>query len=239
MSAPLPGGLATGRLGAAESDDDPSSPAQLISLSQPRQGMPSEAVPLAVFAAGIQPVLVTYFLHSDHLDRPVKMTDAARNLVFDAIYQPFGQLYAVSGTASLDARFPGQWFEPESGLAYNWQRHYDASTGRYTQPDPLGFIDGPSVYAYGDNSPEAYFDSTGLADDAPRSLPMKGPPSGSLRHPSGQIRIYNRFGAPFCDIDVHPEGGSSEPHLHFWAGNRRLKSIPLPIPIPKLVDPDM
>ncbi|MGE0056065.1 MAG: RHS repeat-associated core domain-containing protein [Hyphomicrobium sp.] len=29
-----------------------------------------------------------------------------------------------------------------------WHRHYDPTIGRYTQPDPLGFVDGPSVYAY-------------------------------------------------------------------------------------------
>jgi RHS repeat-associated protein len=28
----------------------------------------------------------------------------------------------------------------EAGLHYNWHRHYDPSLGRYTQPDPLGFV---------------------------------------------------------------------------------------------------
>ncbi|MEJ2626264.1 MAG: RHS repeat-associated core domain-containing protein [Pseudolabrys sp.] len=45
-------------------------------------------------------------------------------------------------------RFPGQYFLLESGLHYNSHRHYDPTLGRYTQPDPLGLIDGPSVYAY-------------------------------------------------------------------------------------------
>jgi RHS repeat-associated protein len=40
--------------------------------------------------------------------------------------------------APEDLRFPGQWFQLETGLAYNWHRHYDATTGRYLQPDPLG-----------------------------------------------------------------------------------------------------
>ncbi|MEZ5901197.1 MAG: RHS repeat-associated core domain-containing protein [Hyphomicrobiaceae bacterium] len=44
----------------------------------------------------------------------------------------------------VNARFPGQWFQLEAG----WHRHYDPTIGRYTQPDPLGFVDGPSVYAY-------------------------------------------------------------------------------------------
>ncbi|MCC2100630.1 MAG: RHS repeat-associated core domain-containing protein, partial [Hyphomicrobiales bacterium] len=60
---------------------------------------------------------------------------------------------------------PGQWFQLESGLAYNWHRHYDATLGRYVQPDPLGLTamlsDGPSVYGYVDGNPVAYVDRNG------------------------------------------------------------------------------
>jgi RHS repeat-associated protein len=61
----------------------------------------------------------------------------------------------------LDARFPGQWFQSETGLHYNWHRSYDPTLGRYTQPDPLGFVDGPSVYAYAGGSPQRYVDRDG------------------------------------------------------------------------------
>ncbi len=40
----------------------------------------------------------------------------------------------ITGPAALQMRFPGQWFQLEAGLAYNWNRHYDSTTGRYTQP---------------------------------------------------------------------------------------------------------
>jgi len=49
----------------------------------------------------------------------------------------------------------------ESGLHQNWWRHYDPTTGRYTQVDPLGFVDGPSVYGYARGSSLAYADRTG------------------------------------------------------------------------------
>ncbi len=61
----------------------------------------------------------------------------------------------------LDARFPGQWFQLESGLHYNWHRHYDPTLGRYTQPDPLGFVDGPSVYGYAKLNPQIHVDPSG------------------------------------------------------------------------------
>src|SRR5688572_18567159 len=75
-----------------------------------------------------------------------------------AKWLPFGAPHSITGSASLDARFPGQWFQIESGLHYNWHRHYDPSIGRYTQPDPLRFVDGPSVYAYAKGSPQVNVD---------------------------------------------------------------------------------
>ena len=103
----------------------------------------------------------TDYLHADHLNRPIEMTDTAKNVVWQAHYWPFGEAYSITGSASNNLRFPGQYFLLESGLAYNWYRHYDATLGRYTQPDPLGFVDGPSVYGYVNSSPEMYVDPDG------------------------------------------------------------------------------
>lgn len=71
------------------------------------------------------------------------------------------QAHAITGTASTNLRFPGQWYQLEAGLHYNWHRHYDPSLGRYTQPDPLGFVDGPSVYAYARSNPLVFVDPRG------------------------------------------------------------------------------
>src|SRR5205814_542941 len=104
----------------------------------------------------------TYFVHTDHFERPVMMTDAADAVVWQASYLPYGEVYSITGSASLDYRFPGQWFQLESGLNYNWHRHYDPTTGRYVQPDPLGMPDGPSRWAYAGNSPLMNVDPSGL-----------------------------------------------------------------------------
>ncbi|MBK9079483.1 MAG: RHS repeat-associated core domain-containing protein [Hyphomicrobium sp.] len=50
----------------------------------------------------------------------------------------------------------------KSGLHYNRHRHYDSSLGRYFQPDPLGLVDGPSLYAYVGNDPLGDADLDGL-----------------------------------------------------------------------------
>ena len=65
------------------------------------------------------------------------MTDAAKAVVWKAVYEPFGTVYSTTGAAAQNMRFPGQWFQIESNLAYNWHRHYDATLGRYISADPL------------------------------------------------------------------------------------------------------
>ncbi len=118
----------------------------------------------------------TLIVHVDHLNRPVRMTNSTKASVWDVIYTPWGTFHSATGAQTLNARFPGQWFQLESGLHYNWHRHYDPSLGRYTQPDPLGFVDGPSVYAYAGNSSIIRIDILGLADS-------QGPPN--IRFPGG------------------------------------------------------
>ena len=84
----------------------------------------------------------------------------SRSRTYDQ-WQPWGGAHILTGAQTLNERFPGHWFQLESGLYYNWHRHYDPSLGRYTQPDPLGFVDGPGVYGYGRNSPQRYVDKDG------------------------------------------------------------------------------
>lgn len=136
--------------------------------AEARQGIPPEAgelpdslsLPIAVIADAATTPEILYVL-TDHLFRPVELRDGSKAVVWSAVWLPFGGAHAVTGSASLDARFPGQWFHIETGLHYNWHRHYDPATGRYTQPDPLGFVDGPSRYAYVRNSPLVRTDPTG------------------------------------------------------------------------------
>jgi len=35
-------------------------------------------------------------------------------------------------------RFPGQYFDKETNLHYNYFRYYEPETGRYISPDPIG-----------------------------------------------------------------------------------------------------
>ncbi|MGQ2906049.1 MAG: RHS repeat domain-containing protein [Neoaquamicrobium sediminum] len=99
------------------------------------------------------------------------MTDDVKAVVWEASFLPFGAVDTLSGPASLDYRFPGQWFQLESGLHYNWHRHYDPTTGRYLQPDPLGMPDGPNRWAYALNSPLMKIDPEGTYQIDPKFTP--------------------------------------------------------------------
>ncbi|MFJ5262085.1 putative T7SS-secreted protein [Streptomyces sp. NPDC088387] len=56
--------------------------------------------------------------------------------------------WARDNTAYTPLRFPGQYYDPETGLHYNCFRHYDPETGRYTSPDPLGLAPAPNPLGY-------------------------------------------------------------------------------------------
>ncbi len=70
--------------------------------------------------------------------------------------------WPITSPAYTPLRFPGQYFDPESGLHYNYHRYYDPETARYTTPDPLGLAPSPNPVAYVHN-PHTWTDPLGLA----------------------------------------------------------------------------
>nr|WP_326600534.1 RHS repeat-associated core domain-containing protein [Streptomyces sp. NBC_01803] len=70
----------------------------------------------------------------------------------------------TNATAYTPLRFPGQYYDPETGLHYNHHRHYDPQTARYTTPDPLGLTPAPNPTTYVHN-PHTWTDPLGLAPE--------------------------------------------------------------------------
>jgi RHS repeat-associated protein len=63
---------------------------------------------------------------------------------------------------AYNIRFPGQYYQAETGLYQNTQRDYDPVTGKYIESDPIGLKSGVNTYAYAYNRPTQYVDPTGL-----------------------------------------------------------------------------
>jgi RHS repeat-associated protein len=89
--------------------------------------------------ANTTPPKVYYYLN-DHLGTPQLMTDENNVVVWEAKYRPFGEAVVHPySTVENNVRLPGQYFDQETGIHYNYHRYYDPRTVRYLRPDPLRF----------------------------------------------------------------------------------------------------
>lgn len=113
--------------------------------------------PIAMIRNGSQ----VYNIHTDHLGRPQTLTQNG-TVRWQAFNSPFHRKVTASAIGAMNLGFPGQYYDDESNLYYNWHRYYDPSTGRYTQSDPIGLAGGLNTYAYVGGNPLLSIDPFGL-----------------------------------------------------------------------------
>jgi RHS repeat-associated protein len=102
-----------------------------------------------------------FYIAPDHLGAPHQITNAAGQVVWLWDHDPFGN-GAPTGSLVYNLRFPGQYFDAETGLSYNYFRDYDPKLGRYVQSDPIGLAGGVNSYAYSTGNPVSHYDIYGL-----------------------------------------------------------------------------
>ena len=103
-----------------------------------------------------------YFYHNDHLGTPQKLVAQNGSVVWSATYSAFGEASVERETVTNNLRFPGQYYDVETGLHYNWHRYYDPGIGRYVSVDPISFAGGDAnLYRYVKNNPLNFMDPEG------------------------------------------------------------------------------
>ena len=138
------------------------------------------AIPIGLYRNGR-----FYAIHPDHLGTPRLITDEANLPVWQWPYSAFGAnkptgilkatqkpkqawtneptlLKATNPALTFNLRYPGQYFDEESNLNYNYFRSYMPAQGRYSQPDPIGLEGGMNRFNYADGNSIVAADPTGL-----------------------------------------------------------------------------
>ena len=164
-----------------------------------------------------------YHVHTDHLGCPELVLDDAGHTAWRASIDPYGTAHIDVG---LDfhqpLRWPGHYFDAETGLHENRFRSYSPELGRYLQSDPEGTEGGLNLYAYTDN-PLRHVDLRGLQggpcpDDVPfcKYREKGGPDSEHVQE--GEVGSYK-------DLKAKAKTGDKMEHDHIPAFNSVRKAI--------------
>jgi RHS repeat-associated protein len=109
----------------------------------------------------------SYHVFSNSVGMPLCIEDERGEVVWWADrVDPYGSVEVRAGaTVEYNLRWPGHYYDPETGLHYNRYRYYDPRLGRYLTCDPLGYEGSPvNLYAYCPN-PLTHVDVLGLHPD--------------------------------------------------------------------------
>ncbi|MGI5349423.1 putative T7SS-secreted protein [Streptomyces sp. CA-250714] len=103
-----------------------------------------------------------YAIVTDLVGTPTELVDESGAIAWRTRSTLWGTTaWRSDSTAYTPLRFPGQYYDPETGLHYNCFRHYDPATARYLTPDPLGLDPAPNTATYVTN-PHSWADPLGL-----------------------------------------------------------------------------
>jgi RHS repeat-associated protein len=195
----------------------------------------------------------TVYAHNNYRYEPVALTDATATVVWESISTPFGEASVDEdpdgdlNPYQFNIRLPGQYYDSETGMHYNYYRDYYPGVGRYIQFDPIGPDEGVSIYGYVDNDPINLIDKYGLHGfplfgrpptyyrgfpRIPRPIPTKSPPRQT---PTKPPRPFDSSPPP----DIGPQPGPLSKIMELIAeilshfGNFALPPVSPALPSPE------
>jgi RHS repeat-associated protein len=153
----------------------------------------SGTAPSQVFAPNV------FYVFSDHLGTPRMITQASDGAIrwrWDE-GDPFGlqppnENPSGKGALTFNLRMPGQYYDRENNLFYNYYRDYDPQTGRYVQSDPIGLSGGYNTFNYVLANPLTYLDPYGLQVILPPMIPMPAVPNPANTGAGAQVGSSSR-----------------------------------------------
>lgn len=128
-----------------------------------------------------------YAIFADNLHTPRRLTMWDGQISWQWAYSAFGDAQPtvaarkfadvppVPGDLEFHLRYPGQTEDKESGLFYNYFRSYSPTSGRYSQPDPIGLNGGWNRFGYVRSSPLSKIDPWGLRPLTAQERTLLGP----------------------------------------------------------------
>jgi RHS repeat-associated protein len=113
--------------------------------------------PLAQLRSG-----TTSFYDQDGLGSVTSLSSSAGATANTYTYDSFGQTTASTGSVTNRFQYTGREFDAETDLYCYRARYYDPAAGRFLSEDPIAFSGGVDFYAYTQNNPVNFADSSGL-----------------------------------------------------------------------------
>ncbi|GAA2735502.1 putative T7SS-secreted protein [Streptomyces nogalater] len=130
--------------------------------------------------------------------------------------------WSTNSTTYTPLRFPGQYYDPETGLHYNYFRHYDPETARYLASDPLGLTPAPNSATYVDN-PHTWADPLGLSPCPPEQkvVQTREVVAPKPLKPHQVLDEWENFLGEGPYTNIHPRTGLPDPDRLVSADGRR------------------
>ncbi|MEP7119857.1 MAG: DUF6531 domain-containing protein [Byssovorax sp.] len=165
--------------------------------------LPGSFVPLAQVERG-----EIFGVVNDHLGMPKELLDGSGRVAWRATHGAWGGLLGVArdaGAPEVESPFRllGQYADEETGLCLTRFRYFEAATGRWLSPDPLGIFGGRNLAGF-DGSPSLVADPFGLACVAlGKDIPGGGMKALSDQTGAAYWRQWNARGITRRTVDKH------------------------------------